>query len=451
MGLPGLALNTRSDILLTNRRELDGRKVYPCQEYSPVEIPLSEVLDGERLDIYPEVTSKGYFNVTLKGNRLVLSAGEYIGLIPINSRIAIDVSTRVPVGNLERAARLSGESLLSLSPFLRSYTRHLERPQSLLDLFTEALVSAAEMVGAYGLYREYQQRAKETGFPRGRIKLGQTIRIEARGIKHRVAASWFEQTVDNGPNRCLKYAIWYLAQHYARVQPRSGDRQRLSSLNQAYRFFDGVHLDLRRDFLRDSMVQDVTRIPPVRSYYQRALPLALAVIRDEGVAFNGQRDEILMASFLLRMSDVFEGYLRATLRNSFARLAPELEVLNGNHRGPRGGRKQLFDTKPSEDATPDIVIRSLDSARPHKYPLLVEVKYKTDLTREDVNQAITYGVSFRAPVVVLTTPRSQNIAGEIREIGRIGTLTLFEQSFNLAARDIVAEEQAFCSNIRARC
>src|SRR5438105_4267605 len=75
-----------------------GRNLYSAEEYGVVQLPLAQVLEGDQLRLYPEVTAKGYFSVAANGAQLLLRAGHHIGLIPINDRVAIDVRPRIPLG-----------------------------------------------------------------------------------------------------------------------------------------------------------------------------------------------------------------------------------------------------------------------------------------------------------------------------------------------------------------
>jgi 5-methylcytosine-specific restriction enzyme subunit McrC len=229
---------------------------------------------------------------------------------------------------------------------------------SLLDLLTIALLEAMPAIELGGVYREYLHREEETSFPRGRILLGQTLRrCEARGGAPRAVVSWYERSADNGPNQLLKYAIWYLAQRLSSLrQPRAGVRRLLARLNDAFNLFAGVSLDRGRSFLSHPLVVNPQRMPSTRAYYRPAMQLALAIVRDRGIQVEGRGEDITIESLLLNLEDVFEAFLRNVLREGF-RGRTGITVLDGNKGNPEGGKKLLFDAAPSEDATPDIVVR----------------------------------------------------------------------------------------------
>lgn len=403
----------------------EPRKPYEVEEHEAIEIPLSDLMEGDRLHLYPEVTRKNYFRVYFKDDRLLFQAGGFVGLIPVNPRVAIFVRQRVPVRNLERLIAVAEHAPVSLAPHERSYAVHEESNPSLLDLLARAFLASLSVVEAEGLYREYEQTVEDTSFPRGRILMGQTVhRHAARGVSNRITASWFAQSIDTAPNRCLKYAIWYLAGRYNSVRlNRAGAKSILYELNRVYHLFNGVELDRSRRFLDDSLVADPGRLPSIRAYYRNTINLASTIIRDQGVTFDGRGDDVLMASFLINMETVFESYLRVVLRRRLESLSPKVKVLDGNKSGSHGGKKLLFDEAPSEIATPDIVIgMTTRSATAPQYPLLIEVKYKKIRgapERSDINQAISYATSYRAPHVVLAHPRVEGSKHGLHILGRI--------------------------------
>lgn len=117
---------------------------------------------------------------------------------------------------------------------------------------------------------------------------------------------------------------------------------------------------------------------------------------------------------------------------------------------PGGGRKLLFDHPPSNDATPDIV---LQAQQPHSdYPAILEVKYKPangSPARDDLNQAITYAVSYRSHEVVLVQPRAPlpSVAG-LHTLGTIADATVHQYVFDLNAADLESEEALFSNAIK---
>lgn len=431
-----------------NRR----RRPYSVKEHEVVPVPISELMIGGTLELYPEVTGQGYFRIGLAKDHLEFQAGGWIGFIPVNDRVTIDVRPRVPVRNLERLIAIAGHRPFSLAPHLRRYSQADIEVPALLDLLAEGLLDSLRDIEVQGLHREYRRVTEDTSFPRGRILLGDTLRRHrSHGVRHRVRSTRFEQVVDTGPNRCLKYALWYLSRRFQEMQSRKGRPRLLSELNRAYHLFDAVELDGSRGFLADPLVIDPDILPAIRAYYRDALQLALTIIEHRGVMLRGEGSEIRMASWVVSMEKIFETYLRTMLRERLLDLAPAIRVLDGNDDPPQGGSKRLFDEGASTQANPDIVIRHdpRESAA-IRHPLIVEAKYKKVKApqRDDIEQAIVYAASYRAPTAVIAIPRSGGAAPGLGLVGRIGTISLYQYAIDLASEDPLQEEEAFALEIR---
>src|SRR4051812_47295950 len=96
-------------------------RVIPCSEQGQIDLQLSELMDSAgSLLLNPEISKKDFLTVAFRGGKLRLQARGFIGLIPLNERVAIFVEPRVPVSNLTRMAEISGSDRLPL-PVIRAY------------------------------------------------------------------------------------------------------------------------------------------------------------------------------------------------------------------------------------------------------------------------------------------------------------------------------------------
>ena len=397
--------------------------------------------DEGNLRLSADVEGKGYFTVQLSKGRVRLYARGYVGLIPLNERVFVDVVPRVPVRNLFRLVSMSGHQPALLS-VLRHYATSDEWDDSLLAIYARALADAVEDVASQGLLREYVQRQETSSHPRGRLLVGMTLGSQlARGKRHVVTSAWSERTVDNPSNRALKLAVWLLAHRFASLGVRSRrDRQLHSRLNVLYSVFDGVALDHQLSFSGDGYVQGSTPLPSVRNYYRAALDLAVMVIRQDGLRLEeGAKASPRLPSLVIDMNRVVEGYLRTVLQMRRASLGG-LDVLDGNG----DGSKSLFDHPPSEPATPDVVV--WDRER-RSYPLVIDVKNVPVSDASDrgaIEQVVTYAASYRCNDVVLVHPRSHGqVLHGVRTLGTLGRLRVHQYLFDLGAEDLEAEEGAF--------
>ena len=75
-------------------------RIFEAREREPTTIPIDDILRDGILDIIPEVQRREYFDITFRGDRLTVTAGKYVGLIPLNERVFIRVEPKVPVGSL---------------------------------------------------------------------------------------------------------------------------------------------------------------------------------------------------------------------------------------------------------------------------------------------------------------------------------------------------------------
>ncbi len=453
---------------LVGTYRLHGRLVYPAVEHRPVNnLPLDQIVRGRALDLYEEVQKRDYLSIQMSDGRLILQASGCVGLLPLNDHVAIDIAPRAPIGNLMRLFEVSGAVPRMPTPrLLQRYSASADRPPSLVNVLTLAFLDAVELVAAQGLHRAYHQNVTDTSFPRGRIMVGETMRRhQARGATHRVTAAWHAHSADTPPNRCLKYTIWRLAVLYnqgkpAKKAPRKEKEEHariIARLNRAYAYFAATGLDTQARFLADRLVTEPATMPAVRVYYAQALQLALIIIRNQGIAF-GRSGVIDAPTFLIRLDEVFEAYVRKALAQRLPSVVAGVEVLDGNPGQP--GNRPLFargsDTgtvdKKESSTSPDIVVRRTAAVPPAPYhPVVIDVKYKEmPPKREDINQAIVYGVAYEARHTVLLYPYdpSKHTGDRLRQLGRIGDMILHRYFFDLAAPSLEEEEVAFATTIK---
>jgi 5-methylcytosine-specific restriction enzyme subunit McrC len=388
------------------------------------------------LDLYPEVTGKNYLRAHLVGSSLQLTAGNHIGLIPLNDRLAITVNPRVDIARLTHLLRVSRREPVSLAKLSRHYEAYREQVESIVDTLAAGFVSAADELLRRGLMHEYAQRREATSFPRGRLDIGATMRTNARGMEHRVHATWFESTVDTPANRLLKYTLRSLAAQYQGQQRRRGHVAMLSDLNRLYRGFDRVELVDRRDALGAEVAS--TYAEPW-GHYEAPIAIAQMLLRDQGVDLGIANAGVTLHSLLVNMEDVFEDYLRVILQQRLRTTRPAVVVANGNLQAPAGARRPLFTDTAGTEATPDIVVTS------GLRTVVVEVKYKSKWTRDDLNQVITYGLSFGAEHVVIMHLGTDRTS---RSLGTIGGIGVHSCDVDLSA-DLDAEEVRLSTFITA--
>jgi 5-methylcytosine-specific restriction enzyme subunit McrC len=406
-----------------------------------LDVPMEELLVDGELDLDPAGAGK-YFTFQLKKAKLRLQARGFVGYVPINDRVGVDVTPRCPIANLARILRIAGFAPEVIERLGRRYAVDPTDLPNLRDFYAEVLLQELEQIQALGLFREYQQRVERTSSPRGRFVLGATeTQLAATGWSPTVVASWFERTADTPANRCLKLAVWLLAQSYSQSRNPTGTQRRLARrLNAAYAIFADAELDARLGFLSDATVLGTMPLPSTRTYYRNALDVALLIVQSSSIALDRIGSDVHMPSVLIQLDKVFERYVRTLLENGLALSLPSIRVLDGNS----DGAKTLFDSPPSEDANPDIVLRPEDWTEGDPTPAVLDVKYKPatgNPDRDDLNQIIAYAASYRAPAAVVVQPRA---AGGVRHglvrLGGIDRLAVYQYVIDLNA-DLDREER----------
>ncbi|CAL9295599.1 McrC family protein [Streptomyces sp. SudanB182_2057] len=424
-------------------------RVIPCSEQGQIDLPLSELIDGAgTLLLNPEISKKDFLTVTLRGGKLRLQARGFIGLIPLNERLAIFVEPRVPVSNLTRMAEISGSNRLPL-PVIRAYETGEAKEGVLRDLYAAALVHHVERVVERGLLREYRRVEEESSFPAGGLLVNQTVRMQARGVKHRVWSSRYERTADNAVNRCLKYALWRVGRQGN--ESAALGKQIRRQLNRLYASFEGVSLDRSLAFLNDDLVTGRQGLPPVRAYYRDALDVARAALLQRKIFLDRSATGVQLPSIVFDMNDLFERYVRRTLEMHGASAGWTEIVADGNttsrrllfmkHRAVGSGFHQLQYS--DAFATPDIVVLRENG---DDVACVMDVKNKLVKRRSDrdgEDQVIAYALRYATDRVVLVHPAQEGQKPGMYKVGDVGEVSLFQYRMNLAADDPEVEERNF--------
>jgi len=427
--------------------------VQHIEEFEFLTVPHQDVLRDGRLDIYPWLQGTEYIEIRVGATSTRIQAKGYVGLIPINDRLILEVVPRVPL-SIPRIMEVSGESPVQLLHSFRSYATEGAMYPSLAAVYAAGLRLAVEEILQNGLLKVYERREEVTSFPHGRIDLGRTTTQQtARGVQHKATISYFRRTVDNSVNQCLLYAAWRLTQYVSTLQASGmdGRHRRLGQdLNAVWQHLGGVSLDRSEGFLGDPFVTGARTLPPLRAYYRPALDLALAITGRRAVVVESSGSSVRLPSLLVDMSTVFEAYVRQVLVLAQRANRWPLEVLDGNILAPEGGGSQLLHSGRYVKATPDIVFRRRPGAPGPQHPLLVEVKYKPALDvprRGDLNQVISYGMAFRAPAVVIAAPKAKGTAGPragLSWIGNVESLDIYQYVLDLSG-DLPAAEREFAA------
>jgi 5-methylcytosine-specific restriction enzyme subunit McrC len=168
----------------------------------------------------------------------------------------------------------------------------------------------------------------------------------------------------------------------------------------------------------------------MRFYYYKALEIALLVLAGRGVSLQNYGSDVVLGSFIINFEELFEAYVRNVLQSQ---CGSAFWVQDGN----REAKKPLFDDCKEPPAQPDIVI--IERASGQK--TIAEVKYKDRPNRDDINQALTYALSYRTKKSVLIHQRRPSAKQGLQKIGLVNGIHLNSYAFDLAVTDIEREER----------
>lgn len=425
-----------------------ARKVYSVEEHGAVDISLSEMLLDGKLDLYPEIRSGDFVKVFLRKGAISFQATGKVGHIPLNSRVALYVTPRVPIGNLERVLRIADYAPEYLLSFARNYASHEDPARHLLDALAEGFVFNVERLIKLGIRQEYRPIVEVNSLPRGRILFSASMRLAATNRPHQLATEVFTYLPDTEANRCLKWTLFTLAAGY-RSREGEGLLKLRKRINQAFRYFERVALDSSLAFLKSDVINETSRLTAESYHYAPAINLARVLLKRKGVAFTKIGSEFQMGCMFLDLAEVFEAYLRRVLESGIDPSA--LTCLDGNVGGLRGGKKPYYIAVPvpfqDTPATPDMVLclpklkAPLDGVR-----AVLDAKYKplTAPERPDVNQVVAYAVTYGTNNAVIVRPRVTGKNAGLRFLGRIANIDVYDYAYDLNAPDLEAEEQSFC-------
>jgi 5-methylcytosine-specific restriction enzyme subunit McrC len=399
--------------------------IYQAHEREVTAIPISEIFQNGYFEIFPEAQNQKYFDLRLTGTQLNITAGKYIGLIPLNDRVVIEVIPKTPIPNLIHILSRANGDIRELTILEKEYRASPQIPRSILEAMAHALVRSLQVLESQGILKQYEEVQGAGSFFKGRIQFDDSVSSYwSRGVKHRARSRFYDLHANTPENRLLRLACFDLLRNIVATR-KTGEL--LTALYHFEELFAvlGVALDHSAA---------TTKPTSTTRQYENAQRIAAAVLSKKGIHMPGSGEDVKLPSFLVDMETVFEQYVRIALKKGL----PTLRVLDGNSEGA----KPLFDNKGEPPANPDVVILT------EQDPVLVcDVKYKPKFNRADLNQVLTYALSYDVNLVVLFLPVFDANATRLSSVGEIGTIKIYSYSFNLAAPDLAAEEHIMCFDI----
>ena len=410
--------------------------LYCCTERQVVPIPCAELIDAQgRVQILREVLARGFFDVDFRAGELVLVAGRFVGVVPLNERIIVEIRPKAKLADFARILEVAGEEPGSLDFFEHDYAEK-DGTDRFFPVIARSLVKQLRAVEQEGIFKAYRPRTGVFTF-KPSVRFSKTAqRLWARGDFSHTISEVFEYTKDSPINRLIKYALWYCGRYLGAEKVAPGLLQEIEFF---YNLFETVPLDLTLKFVPDvEAILQQESIPILRQYYARIARICMLIARNRSVILESSNGEIPLLSFIINLEDVFEKYVRNTLK-AYARILPRITIQNGNAEG----RSHLFFDSKVIDIKPDIVILC-----DGKKQIVADVKYKPKTTEADRYQMITHAVALGATTVLSILPATEGKSGLARkgQIFDVKGIEVFEYHLPLDG-DLATEERRMSSEI----
>lgn len=416
----------------------DGKTVFSVDSRATIELDLSELMVGGELAIFREVEDLGLLSFRFQRRKVIVAAGGFIGLIPLTPSITVEVRPKLPVRNLARVLDVAGSSLKPLSTADRLYLTNDEATGSILEFLGRNLLDAIRPLEALGLHKDYLRKSRATTHPTGRVDLSSSLkRFWSRGVVHKVIAERFEQTSDVSVNRVVSAALRFLLQRLKSTSPTTlflakQANQTLLRLPASVAELGPGDVESARDIIRRRS------LPAQREYYYRALEISLLILSNGGISLQEKGNDVLLRSFVVNFDDLFENYVRRVLQSFGGNM---IAVLDGN----KEGKQPLFQNGKKFWAQPDIVLKANASGK----RIVADVKYKDGPRREDINQGVTYAVSYATDRVLIIYQSKPGEPKGLQHIGKMGAIVVDGYAFDLGSADLATEEKLMADQLFA--
>jgi len=410
-----------------------------AEERTEIDIPISEVVqDGGKLNILPNV--KNYFSIDYKpkNHKLSLVAGGFIGLIPINNDLAIEIKPKFSISNLARIVAIAEDNFNTLSFFSRAYGERDDFSPVIFEFMAECLANELQTLEEEGLLKEYLLKKENTHKIRGRIDINTSIKsLWSHGHFNKASVSYFDFTPDNPFNQLIKFTLKFCIEELSRIN--STNIQLRTLLIEYYSMFDAVTADNRLRCFDDVFnAIEADKVTTLRNYYVNICEVCRLIVNKIGVNFDEDGDDLKLSSFTLNMSSIFEKYLLNSIRFHRDIFPEDTIILDGN----KEGRKKFYN-QPSHskgDVKPDIILKEGETHR-----VIADAKYKIKTKDTDRYQVISHALSYNAKIAVLILPRDEGYMGEsLLKLGGVGSeyqIDVYEYYFNLSSADLIGEEK----------
>jgi 5-methylcytosine-specific restriction endonuclease McrBC regulatory subunit McrC len=406
-----------------------------AREHDTVPISDDLIFANGRLNLYPDLLGERLFKISLRPGGVAIQPAGFIGFIPLNDAVALEVAPRIPIANVEYLLAKSGLTPAVTLPYVREFGETSEAAEPFLMLLAMRFDGLLRELRYEGLFKSYSPRRHVATDPSGRLfPLASALRTRASGQALAVFDR-FERTLDNPINQLLVTA----------------GRKLLSSA-----IFAGgaTNAKLARS-IRDGLtplasvtspaaasVPDESTMPANRPFLRQLISVAAVILREQGVRLRGE-GRLRLPTFLIKMDEVFEAYIRRTMQASDVLAA--VSILDGNLKPPAGAEKLLFSNAGplgNREMSPDIVLANADQTIS-----VIEIKYKPcpkQPDREHLEQLLTYALAYNVPRAALLYPATDKQTTTLTKLGDVSGVECYKITVDLSSADLRASEEELC-------
>jgi 5-methylcytosine-specific restriction enzyme subunit McrC len=366
----------------------------------------SDLVDSSgRSLILPETRALMAVELRDTAEGISLQALGLIGYLPLTPSITLNLRPKFPIRNLWQMLSLADESYERVIPVLRVYeSSSASAPQYML---ARGFCHYLERILRSGLTKDYHSDTHE-GYFRPKINFSGTVsKYLSRGDQVKTSSDVFTFSSRLRINGVLKSACL----DFLRIIPRDRKwlRERallIGSLNALDRV-----LPVRMNSGEHKLAMNLPTWS--RGDYFGALDVYAVLLGFTGIGFLHEAQGSLLPSFLFKMDDIFESFVRNSLRHSFRDAA--VSVSDGNVPRNHG---LLFRDNKKFPIKPDIIIRKNKKG---SIDAIAEVKYKERIEESDRYQVISHTVAAQSPIGIWISPAlSEEDAGRTY-VGEIQT------------------------------
>jgi 5-methylcytosine-specific restriction enzyme subunit McrC len=408
----------------------------------PPEIQALLYRDG-MLEIFPEVVASRFLAMSLRGGRPVVRTTNFVGVLPLNARLTLEVEPKVPVASVASMLAHSNEDVILFGgKNSHEFDSSDVVARQLLELLASEFVRSVEQILAVGLAKQYNRIESLSESARGAIRFSATVRARARNQPLLIGSRRFERTARTDVNSALLATTVFVARALRSASSSRTALRIIADCNRLSRHFPQPEPLTLPSAVRRSIRS--LRLHQVRPDYARSLRLADVLLSGAGVEVSPLPGGIQSQCFMLGLDLIFEDYVRSILRAGLT----DFHVRAAKKFPPHGARRLLLTKGTAKAETdPDVVVLGLD-----EQPILVlDAKYKNPqrgLDRADLNQVIAYGAAYAVSSVALVVP-STSPAAEVSFLGEAGGLRVHCVSVDLGSADRTNAEARLVGQVRS--